>query len=388
MSKTRVLYVCNEDRHLGGSSLSLLNMLQALEGSIDPVLLFMSDGVVASFFRKKGYNCLVVPFYRSSFSPAGFIRVVRFLPHAVMRFFKQRICVYRVMRVVGKVDLVHSNSSTVDIGLMLARRMGVPHLWHIREYYDTGLHGRPFPSWASWKRKLFRSDAVVAITPGLFEHWGLENHRNACCIPDAVCSESAALPVLVERKRQVLFIAGSISQLKRPQEALQIFAASGLTDCRLLFVGNVTIKMRQDLTDLASSLWLAGRVEFVPFVDDVMPLLRESAAVLVCTENEGMGRVAVEAMFAGCPVVSGNSGGSRDVLSGNSDGSGGSRDVLAAGALGSLYDSVPHAAALLRAAVESLPLEQLRLAQSRALSLYSTEHYAAKILTVYRSARR
>lgn len=371
MATLRVLFISNEDSHIGGSSLSLLSMLRSLDGSVEPVLLFMSEGAVSSFFRAKGYNCIVAPFYRNSFSAAGLGRAVRFIPHAVARFFVQRRCVRQVLRAAGRVDIVHSNSSTVDIGLLIARSMGVPHVWHLREYYDIGINGRPFPSWASWKRKLFESDAVIAITPGLFDHWGLGGHRHAWCIPDAVCSSADAGPITPRRDRRILFVAGTISAVKRPDEALKIFAASGLPDYSLCFVGSVSGQVRHSLESMASDLGVADRITFIPFVNDIKPLLQEAAAVLVCTLNEGMGRVAVEAMFAGCPVIARNSGGSKDVLLG--------------GELGSLYDSPAEGAALLREAVSSYPAEKMGKARASAISAYSTKDYKEKILGVYRT---
>ena len=40
MKKLRILYVCNEDLAIGGASLSLMDMLQSLEGKVEPILLF------------------------------------------------------------------------------------------------------------------------------------------------------------------------------------------------------------------------------------------------------------------------------------------------------------------------------------------------------------
>ena len=371
MSRYRVLYVSNEEYRLGGSSLSLLNMLQSLGEEVEPVILFKTAGCVSDFFQNRGYKCLVVPFYRNSFSARGLMRVLRFIPHAVARFFVQNACVRCVVRECGHIDAVHSNSSTVDIGLKIASRLGVPHVWHFREYYDVGLNGRPFPSWASWRRKLRRSNALIAITPGLFRHFGLDSHINSFCIPDAVCNAYAAGPVREERNKSVLFIAGTVSEVKRPADAVQIFAASGLEGYELVIIGSTDHLAKDSLTRLAASLGVSERVRFVPFANDVRPYLESAAAVLVCTENEGMGRVAVEAMFAGCPVVARNSGGSRD--------------VLGEGRYGSLYDTIGQGAEALKACTVSFPKAQVLEAQQEAERTYSIERYGAKILQVYDS---
>lgn len=367
----RVLYISNEDKQLGGSSLSLLDMLESLGEQVDPIILFMADGPVCHCFRDKGYRCLVHPFYRNSFSAKGWRRVVRFLPHGVARFFIQRRCIRLVTNELNDVDLVHTNSSTVDIGLRIANKLRVPHLWHLREYYDIGLGGKPFPSWASWKRKLFSSDAVIAITPGLFSHWNLGTHPKAYCIPDAVCRLKDAKEVRLERNGRVLFVAGKISRVKRPDEALRIFAGSQLPKSQLCLIGTMEADLKNELDILSEKLNIRNKLIIIPFISDVMSMMREASAVLVCTQNEGMGRVAVEAMFAGCPVVARNSGGSHDVLK--------------EGELGQLYNSVEEGTLQLQRAVTSPLLEQLKKAQEEAMRDYSVENYGQRILSVYQS---
>ena len=364
--KPRILYISNEDRSLGGSSLSLKAMLDALGDSVDPVILFREDGPACEFFRQSGHECIVVPFNRGTFNHKGISRILRFIPHLVADAVLRKRCVRKVCSVTGGISLVHSNSGTVDIGLDIARRARVPHVWHIREYLDLGLHQRPFPGWKSWRRKLNSSDLVIAISPGLLDHLGIGD--NGVCLPDAVMHAGDA--VLKDRKKQyVLFIAGSISELKRPEEALRIFAGAALPGCTLKFVGGIDGAMKKKLEAVSENLGVAGRIEFVPFVSDVRGLLSEASALLVCTEYEGMGRVAIEAMFCGCPVIARGSGGSSDVLEG--------------GSLGNLYSNVEEASRLLSETFRTVPVEQLKAAQETAVREYSVEGYGEKILKLY-----
>ena len=406
----RVLYITNEDRQIGGSSLSLETLLSCVGDAVEPILLFREAGPVRDRFAALGYRCLVVPYYRASFQAKGLSRVLRWLPHFLARAVTQRRCVRRVRRQVGEVDLVHSNSATVDIGPRIARALGVPHVWHIREYPDTGLGLRFFPSARAWRRKLLFSDAVVAITPGLLGHLGLtasslraeefcktnlgsaqapprgpgrtarlqnSSATPACgrpaalCIPDAVLPAAAAVLVL-PKAPEVVFLAGTLAPHKRPDEAIEIFARAALPEpYKLVLAGKVEDGYRRKLLALAEALGASERVEFRPFTADVRALLSRAAAVLVCTAYEGMGRVAVEALFYGCPVIA--------------RGSGGSRDVLAEGLHGSLYDTPEQAAAALRAVVSDFPEAQVRAAADYATATFSTDSYGARILSLYRS---
>lgn len=351
----RVLYICNEDRRLGGASLSLMDMLESLSGAVRPLILLREDGLVAEAFRARGYACMVVPFFRGTFQAKGLVRMLRFLPHALHRAWVQARCVRRVKReLAGQIDLVHSNSGTVDIGLRIAKALGVRHIWHIREYLDLGLGMRPFPSMAAWKRKLQKSDAVIAITPGLAAHLGLDQAR---CIPDAVCPDSAP-DIVPVKDPYLLFVAGSMSAAKRPQEAVDLFRAAALSEqYKLRMVGE------------GAAAFAAPDIEALPFTDALPELYRHASAVLICSPYEGMGRVCVEAMFYGCPVVARGSGGSADVLQG--------------GRLGALYSSVQEGADALVRVVQDPPLAQLQAAAEEAVRQYSRGQYGERILALY-----
>ena len=193
----------------------------------------------------------------------------------------------------------------------------------------------------------------------------------ALCIPDAVLPAAAAVLVL-PKAPEVVFLAGTLAPHKRPDEAIEIFARAALPEpYKLVLAGEVEDGYRRKLLALAEALGASERVEFRPFTADVRALLGRAAAVLVCTAYEGMGRVAVEALFYGCPVIA--------------RGSGGSRDVLAEGLHGSLYDTPEQAAAALRAVVSDFPEAQVRAAADYAAASFSTDSYGARILSLYRS---
>ena len=390
----RVLYITNEDRFIGGSSLSLETLLSCVRDDVEPILLFRAAGPVRDHFAAQGYRCIVVPYYRASFQASGFARVLRWLPHAVARAFVQWRCVRRVCReLAGSVDLVHTNSATVDIGPRIARALGVPHVWHIREYPDIGLGLRMFPSADAWRRKLLSSDAVVAITPGLLDYMTAGGRsgkgvKQACCIPDAVLSASA-VTLELPKEPIVLFLAGTLAPHKHPDEAIVIFALANLPEpYRLVLVGEVDVAYRLQLLDLAKALGVDRRLEFRPFAADVRPLLSRAAAVLVCTAFEGMGRVAVEALFYGCPVIARNSGGSRDVLAPSVIPSAPPSVIPSAveeSPYGTLYDTEEAAASALAAVVAAFPEAQVRAASAYAARSFSSDTYGPRILALYRS---
>ena len=365
----KVLYISNEDRTVGGSSLSLKAMLESLKGQVEPVILFRKEGPACALFRSEGWQCEVLPFRRATFHSKGLMRLLRFIPHWITTSRIQCRCVREAKKRFADVQLVHDNSGAVDIGIRIAKALGVPHVWHIREYLDLGVHTSPFPSWKHWKKELFSSDAVITISPGLHSHLGLENHKNGICIPDAVCS-SADSVIVPKKEKYVAFVAGVISRIKRPDEAINICEAACKKGYTLKMVGNIDEDYRIFLKNYAIHLGILSQVEFIPFTEDIRSLLSKASAVLVCTEFEGMGRVGVEAMFYGCPVIARNSGGSADIY---------------ADGRGFLYNEVREGIAALKNVLDVFPKATVEKAQEYAIDNFSIENYGNKIIDVYNS---
>lgn len=365
----KVLYISNEDRTVGGSSLSLKAMLESLKGQVEPVILFRKEGPACSLFRKEGWQCEVIPFRRATFHSKGLMRLLRFIPHWITTSWIQCRCVREAKKRFADVQLVHDNSGAVDIGIRIAKALGVPHIWHIREYLDLGVHTTPFPSWKRWKKELFSSNAVIAISPGLYSHLNLLEHNYGICLPDAVCS-SADSVIVPEKENYVAFVAGVISRIKRPDEAIRIFAAAKAKAHVLKIVGSIEEDYKSELLKLAEGLQVAKQLEFHPFTTDIKGLLSRAAAVLICTDFEGMGRVGVEAMFFGCPVIARDSGGSADIF---------------AEGRGYLYKDLGDGAAALKAVLAAFPQETAEKAQRYAKDTFAIENYGNKIIDVYNS---
>ncbi len=85
-----------------------------------------------------------------------------------------------------------------------------------------------------------------------------------------------------------------------------------LPDCRLVVLGEGAA--RPELTRLAEDLGIAGRVEFVGWVDPPWSAQWSFDALVAPSRVEGFGLVAVEAMLAGVPVVASRVGGFAKII--------------------------------------------------------------------------
>jgi L-malate glycosyltransferase len=101
--------------------------------------------------------------------------------------------------------------------------------------------------------------------------------------------------------------------VKRVQDVVRVFArVAEKMEARLLLVGDgpTTSTALQVATDLG----VADRVYFVGVVEQIEPILQQADLLLLPSETESFGLVALEAMASGVPVIASDVGGIPEVV--------------------------------------------------------------------------
>lgn len=114
-----------------------------------------------------------------------------------------------------------------------------------------------------------------------------------------------------EKQGPTIIAVGMLENNKRPQLAIQSFAASGV-DGTLKFFGEGPLLA--ELQQLCIDEGVEDRVEFVGFVSDLRAAYAEADCMLFLSGREGLPMAVVEGVAAGLPVVAFDIRGVRDIL--------------------------------------------------------------------------
>jgi len=121
------------------------------------------------------------------------------------------------------------------------------------------------------------------------------------------------LPEKTSERQVTLMHISNFRALKRTDDVVRIFArVRESTDARLVLVGDGPEYGRT--RELVDTLGLADAVRYVGVVDEVAPLLKAADVLLLPSETESFGLVALEAMASGVPVVASDVGGLPEVV--------------------------------------------------------------------------
>jgi len=242
-----------------------------------------------------------------------FLRNVRSLP---------QVC--RQLRTWG-CDVLYTNSSVIPFGAMSAVCMNRPHIWHIREFSDLDFSLRPDWGQPVFRRVIARSAATVAVSHAVRSHVLRGRQARRC----SVVYNGVAFRREFDRLHEVygdptkarhhgftFSILGTVRPSKGQAEAIRALACACRTHpgVRLLVAGDGRRGYTEECKDLAARLGIAERVVFLGYVDDPYSVYMESDAIVVCSRNEGMGRVTVEAMSACRPVIGFDNAGTAELI--------------------------------------------------------------------------
>lgn len=224
-----------------------------------------------------------------------------------------------------RCHVVYTHTVNVAIGAIAARLCGLPHIWHLHEfgyedhrlYFDLG-----FERTAAWVDRL--STVCIAVSQAVARKYSqfvsptkLRTIYQAVTVTPDPAGEARARRQRAEAGRSLRLIAvGEVKETKGQLDAVLALGeliAEGI-DAELLLVGDEDPDYGRHLRRVAGQLGILDRVRFTGWVDNPFPLVRSADVAVVCSRFEGFGRVTIEAMLAGRPVLGARAGATPELV--------------------------------------------------------------------------
>lgn len=315
----KVLFVSHVSG-LYGAGRSLLDMLGPLrERGVDPVVVCPGSGPLQEALEAEGIPLATFPLRPWKAEDwtvvKAVLRTAFHVPEALFLALKAQ---------EWSADLIYSNSSVIPAGAMAAKMLGLPHVWHIREFV-TVHYGAKFDLGRDWTRRLINrlSDQVIAISEAIrlayepFVEPGKLDKVYDGIRTDAPGRDPRGIQGSFPRNDPpVVTIAGLLHPAKGQLEALravEILAKQG-QEVKLEIVGSGDGAYEAEIRKFIETRGLGDAVDLNGFVLEVTPFLRDSDAVVVCSRAEALGRVTIEALMAGTPVIGAETGATKEIL--------------------------------------------------------------------------
>jgi glycosyltransferase involved in cell wall biosynthesis len=317
---------------LYGANRSLLNLLDGLKArGVEPYVIAPAEGDITRVLRERDIEFATYPiqwwvdkldYNNNSLLEKGY-RLVRYQYYALKRLYHNLRLIPLLEKQLKQwsVDLIYTNASVIPAGALVAKRLKLPHVWHLREFIDLDYNLRHDWGKGIFNQLLGQADARIAISKAIYDHLldKLSPERNHI-IYNGVASVSD-----FDRFRRIkrssvksdefftFALVGMVHPNKGQDVAIRALAllTQKFPQVRLLIVGGGDVSY---VRRLVSELGIKDRVDFWGHVDDPYRAYLSADAVLMCSKNEGMGRVTVEAMSACCPVIGYDNAGTSEII--------------------------------------------------------------------------
>jgi len=320
----RVAFASHGSSLDGGAERCLLDVAIALkqDGRVDPVVTVPSDGALAAALRAESIRSFVLPtpwwtwtsanpdLSRPLASVRGLARRGWLIARSAAPWF--------VWLRAERPDVVVTNTAVIPTPALASAVAGIPHVWWLHEFVtkDHGFRyalGEPLSQRSiGWLSKL-----VVANSRAVQGHFSPPIRTDKMRVIYQGIVGFDASPNTIDPPNLRALVVGSLTPAKGVALALE--AASILKSeaihMELRLVGPIRAAYREELNRLAADLGIADSVEVVGATMTPQAEFPWANVILMCSRSEAFGRVTVESLKSGRPVVGTRSGGTTELIS-------------------------------------------------------------------------
>ncbi|MDS1031044.1 glycosyltransferase family 4 protein [Porphyromonadaceae sp. NP-X] len=286
-------------------------------GIIPLVLLPSEGGDICKFLKSNNIQYFVSHFY-------WWVNAEHGLFQYLLNWRKQFINLRRVSKIVHLFDqysisLVYSNSITINIGYFISRKLGCPHIWHMRESLKA--YHFKFSMGNFLSRFILRKGAEKYILISDFlKNYYLPFLPKTRMIRIYNGIDFTGHEVDTNKPTNTFHIAieGILSEQKNQFDALHalkiLIEHYQVKQIQLHFIGGYKEPYFTEIKNYVHENQLENYVEFHGHIDQVDKILHNMHLGLICSENEAFGRVTVEYMRSTMPVITSNSGANPELV--------------------------------------------------------------------------
>jgi glycosyltransferase involved in cell wall biosynthesis len=331
MNLKKNVLIVNQSAELYGADKALLELIENFPKNFNPIVVLHEEGPLKVILEKMNVQVIktsVIKVKRGILKPSFFVT----LPYDTIKSF---IKIKRELK-GKKIDLIHSNATSVFIGAFYGFFFRIPHLWHVHEIIEKPRKvAQVYPYLINFfsNKVVFNSLATSNHFTTILPKIGLKStiiHNGQ----DRKTIKTSEVDVKKIKEncssdiegKVVIGLIGRISKIKGQHLALDAFSnlLKRHKNIHLVFVGSY-VKGKEEYIERIykkiKDLNLEKNISFVDFQENIWPYYDSiDIAIVPSTEKESFGLVATEAMLSKKPVVAANHGGLSEIILNNETG--------------------------------------------------------------------
>lgn len=316
--------IVNQSAELYGADKAILELIENYPVGYNPIVILHEEGPLKELLERKGIEvikCSVIKVKRGILKPGFFLK----LPFEVFKSFR----IIRKQLNGRKIDLIHSNATSVFIGAFYASIFRIKHLWHVHEIIEHPKKVKEiYPKIVGLFSDyiIFNSNATsqhfLSIFPKLESKSVVIHNGQNRNFPfsDEHRDFIRTNEFKINKETIAIGLVGRISRLKGQFLLLEAFKSlkEKFNNINLIYIGSVACGQEHILNSLKSQIddfGLNDTITIIDFQKEIWPYYDALDIVTIpSTEPESFGLVATEAMLSSKPVIASKIGGLKEII--------------------------------------------------------------------------
>lgn len=247
---------------------------------------------------------------------SSFFRVMKDIARPIVCWYERKKI--RHLLINRNIALVHINTLTHGMCAEVAENLGIPVVWHIREFMEEDLHIKL----ANPKKVISlvnQAKTIIAISCGI-----KDKYDKIFTAPIEVIYNGIHYEKKQESKKAVkdkLFHIAIIGRIVESKGQLELVKAicklnkMSQKKCLVHIWGNIEDEEYfEQINDYINLYNLNDIVKYEGFLNNILVNLQTIDCLCMCSEKEAFGRVTIEGMLSECIVIGTNTGATDELI--------------------------------------------------------------------------
>lgn len=313
----RIQFISNYSQ-LYGANRSLLSLIDYFHNNSNYQVnvLLPSKGSMSIRLAEKGIPFDIIPYY------SGFLYVRPKLKHIIVPMLAI-LDVFLFPFIIAKIykfnpDLIYSNTSAENLGVFAAKILNKKHILHVREFMSLD-HCSFFIFGSEAKRRFMNlSNGVIFVSKSVLKE--IVGGKKLTAMHEVIYNGISTPVKLIkdnQKPEKINYgIVGILDAGKGQHLAIEYFQKLLIEypNSKLHIIGDNKGKYKNKLKNQVESLNLEDKVIFHGFVNNPDEIYSLFDVLFMFSKSEGFGRVTVEAMMRGIPVVGFDNAGTAELI--------------------------------------------------------------------------
>lgn len=317
----KILFVTHNNNEKSGANRSIISLIERFNKDYEVVVLVnKTEGNLPDVLEKLGIQVVRMRYWWSCVPTRSSVaRNVAVISRGYLRLLQNEVAVRKLVKLIKdeNIGVVYTNTSTITFSSTAAQKANVAHVWHLREFGDKDFNFRRLLPRSSFVNRL-NYGKLIAVSNSISDYY--KGISSSCDIEtvynglDISLFKNKFIP-RVDNSLNLL-IVGQLSKNKGQDQAIKavkLFNEKYSPN----YKASLFIAGRGDQYFLQSEMKKAGSPYYIHYLGQVENLAEVRAnmhAALVCSSSEAFGRVTLESMLSGLPVIGADTAGTGELI--------------------------------------------------------------------------